>query len=151
MNPHRLLNEVGANYSAYRIRSFVGVLTRHLVEPNTYASWTLLLGLWAPALIYLPSFTHPHTLTLTHSPDILALTLTHPVLILTLASYIFSHSPHTLSFTLSPSRNHAHTHPHTLTLTHSPYFPHTLNLTHTPNSQVWAALPGVDTFLPWFT
>ena len=49
MNPHRLLNEVGANYSAYRIRSFVGVLTRHLMEPNKYASWTLLLGLWAPA------------------------------------------------------------------------------------------------------
>ena len=48
MNPHRLLNEVGANYSAYRIRSFVGVLTRHLVEPNKYASWTLLLGLWTP-------------------------------------------------------------------------------------------------------
>ena len=37
MNPHRLLNEVGANYSAYRIRSFVGVLTRHLMEPNKYA------------------------------------------------------------------------------------------------------------------
>jgi len=32
MNPHRLLNEVGANYSAYRIRSFVGVLTRHLMN-----------------------------------------------------------------------------------------------------------------------
>ena len=52
MNPHRLLNEVGANYSAYRIRSFVGVLTRHLMEPNKYASWTLLLGLWAPANSY---------------------------------------------------------------------------------------------------
>ena len=51
MNPHRLLNEVGANYSAYPIRSFVGVLTRHLMEPNKYASWTLLLGLWAPASI----------------------------------------------------------------------------------------------------
>ena len=48
MNPHRHFNEVGANYSAYRIRSFVGVLTRHLMEPNKYASWTLLLGLWAP-------------------------------------------------------------------------------------------------------
>ena len=48
MNPRRLLtcNEVGANYSTYRIRSFVGVLTRHLMEPNKYASWTLLLGLW---------------------------------------------------------------------------------------------------------
>jgi len=38
MNPHRLLNEVDVNYSAYRIRSFVGVLTRHLREPNKYAS-----------------------------------------------------------------------------------------------------------------
>ena len=52
MNPHRLLNEVGANYSAYRIRSFVGVLTRHLMEPKKYASWTLLLGLWAPEYIH---------------------------------------------------------------------------------------------------
>ena len=52
MNPHRLLNEVGANYSTYRIRSFVGVLTRHLMEPNKYASWTLLLGLWAPCSLY---------------------------------------------------------------------------------------------------
>jgi len=26
----------------------VGVLTRHLMESNKYASWTLLLGLWAP-------------------------------------------------------------------------------------------------------
>jgi len=26
----------------------VGLLTRHLMEPNKYASWTLLLGLWAP-------------------------------------------------------------------------------------------------------
>ena len=51
MNPHRLLNEVGMNYSAYRIRSFVGVLTRHLMELNKYASWTLLLGLWAPAMV----------------------------------------------------------------------------------------------------
>ena len=49
MNPHKLLNEVGANYSTYCIRSFVGVLTRHLMEPNKYASWTLLLRLWAPA------------------------------------------------------------------------------------------------------
>ena len=49
MNPHRLLNEVGANYSAYRTRNFVGVLIRHLIERNKYASWTLLLGLWAPA------------------------------------------------------------------------------------------------------
>ena len=49
MNPHRLLNEVGANYSAYRTRNFVGVLTRHLIEHNKYASWMLLLGLWAPA------------------------------------------------------------------------------------------------------
>ena len=48
MNPHWLLNKVGANYSAYHIRSFVGVLTRHLMEPNKYASWTLLLRLWAP-------------------------------------------------------------------------------------------------------
>ena len=48
MNPHRLLNEVGANYSAYRTRNFVGVLTRHLIEHKKYASWTLLLGLWAP-------------------------------------------------------------------------------------------------------
>ena len=46
MNPHRL-NEVGANYSAYNIRSFVEVLTRHLMEPNKYTSWMLLLGLWA--------------------------------------------------------------------------------------------------------
>jgi len=38
MNPHRLLNEVGANYSAYRTRNFVGVLTRHLIERNKYAS-----------------------------------------------------------------------------------------------------------------
>jgi len=55
MNPHRLLNEVGANYSAYRTRNFVGVLTRHLihVEHNKYASWTLLLGLWAPGGTYL--------------------------------------------------------------------------------------------------
>ena len=45
-------NEVGANYSAYRIRSFVGVLTQHLMEPNKYASWTLLLGLWAPGIVY---------------------------------------------------------------------------------------------------
>jgi len=37
MNPHRLLNEVGANYSAYRTRNFVGVLIRHLIEHNTYA------------------------------------------------------------------------------------------------------------------
>ena len=51
MNPHRLLNEGGANYSAYRIRSFVGVLTRHLMEPNKYASRTLLPGLWAPAFL----------------------------------------------------------------------------------------------------
>ena len=50
MNPHRLLNEVGANYSAYRTRNFVGVLTRHLIEHNKYASWTLLLGLWAPGM-----------------------------------------------------------------------------------------------------
>jgi len=48
MNPRRLLNEVGANYSAYRIRSFLGVLTQHLMEPSKYANWTLLLGLWAP-------------------------------------------------------------------------------------------------------
>ena len=48
MSPHRLLKEVGANYSAYRIRSLVGVLNRHLMEPNKYSSWTLLLGLWAP-------------------------------------------------------------------------------------------------------
>ena len=52
MNPHRLLNEVGANYSAYPIRSFVRVLSRHLMEPNKYASWTLLLGLWAPDYMY---------------------------------------------------------------------------------------------------
>ena len=50
MNPHRVLNKVGANYSTYRIRSFVGVLIRHLKEPNKYASWTL-LGLWAPDII----------------------------------------------------------------------------------------------------
>jgi len=48
MNPDRLLNKVGVNYSAYRTRNFVGVLTRHLIEHNKYASWTLLLGLWAP-------------------------------------------------------------------------------------------------------
>jgi len=27
------------------------VLTRHLMEPNKYVSWTLLLGLWAPGTI----------------------------------------------------------------------------------------------------
>ena len=52
MNPHRLLNEVGANYSTYRIRSFVGVLTRHLMEPNKYASWTLLLGYWLLLVVW---------------------------------------------------------------------------------------------------
>ena len=55
MNPHRLLNEVGTNYSTYRTRNFVGVLTRHLIENNKYASWTLLLGLWAPGFTY-PTF-----------------------------------------------------------------------------------------------
>ena len=130
----------------------MGVLTRHLVEPNTYASWTLLLGLWAPALIYLPSFTHPHTLTLTHSPDILALTLTHPVLILTLASYILSHSPHTLSFTLSPSRNHAHTHPHTLTLLSPHSQPHThaklSGMGSPPRSGYFSSVVHVMVFMP---
>ena len=29
----------------------MGVLTRHLIEHNKYASWTLLLGLWAPAWV----------------------------------------------------------------------------------------------------
>ena len=56
MNPHRLLNEVGANYSAYRIRSFVGVLTQHLMEPNKYASWPVGVGgggLWAPTLVHI--------------------------------------------------------------------------------------------------
>ena len=48
MNPRRILNEVGANYSAYCIRSFLGVLTQHLMEPKKYASLTLILGLWAP-------------------------------------------------------------------------------------------------------
>ena len=48
MNPRRLLNEVGVNYSAYRIRSFLRVLTQHLMEPSKYANWTLLLRLWAP-------------------------------------------------------------------------------------------------------
>ena len=52
MNPHRLLNEVGVNYSPYHIRNFVGVLTRHLMEHNKYASWTLVLGLWAPADVH---------------------------------------------------------------------------------------------------
>ena len=45
--PSRL--EVGVNYSAYCIRSFMVVLTQHLMESNKYASWMLLLGLWAPA------------------------------------------------------------------------------------------------------
>jgi len=52
MNPHRLPNKVGENYSTYCIRSFVGVLTRHLMEPNKCASWMLLLGLWAPGTIH---------------------------------------------------------------------------------------------------
>ena len=60
MNPHRLLNEVGANYSAYRTRNFVGVPTRHLIEHNKYASWTLLLGLWAPDVTECTMF-HVHT------------------------------------------------------------------------------------------
>ena len=55
MNPHRLLNKVGANYSAYCTRNFVGVLTRHLIEHNKYASWTLLLGLWAPDILKIGS------------------------------------------------------------------------------------------------
>jgi len=58
MNPHRLLNKVDANYRAYRIRSFVGVLTRHLMDPNKYTSWTLLLGLWAPDNTHSPSVLH---------------------------------------------------------------------------------------------
>ena len=44
MNPHRLLNKIGSNYSAYCIRSFVGVLTRHLMEPNKYATWSSFWG-----------------------------------------------------------------------------------------------------------
>jgi len=39
----------------------VGVLTRHLMEPNKYASWTLLLGLWAPDTMYL---LHQYVITL---------------------------------------------------------------------------------------
>ena len=53
MNPHRLLNEEGANASAYRVRSFVGVLTRHLMEPNKYTSRMLFLRLWAPGNLML--------------------------------------------------------------------------------------------------
>ena len=67
MSPHRLLNEVGANYSAYRIRSLVGVLNRHLMEPNKYGSWTLLLGLWAPAITN-PTLADIQISTLTLAP-----------------------------------------------------------------------------------
>ena len=43
MNPHRVLNEVGVNFSANRIRHFVGVLTRHLMEPNKHGYGLLVL------------------------------------------------------------------------------------------------------------
>ena len=51
MNLHRLLNEVGANYSAYRVRSFVGVLTQHQMEANKCASRMFLPRLWSPAIM----------------------------------------------------------------------------------------------------
>ena len=75
----------------------MGVITRHLMEPNKYASWTLLLGLWAPAftwmlvinvcMLYLslilpplnnppPPHTHTHT-PLPHSHTLSTLTQPH--------------------------------------------------------------------------
>ena len=115
MNPRRLLtcNEVGANYSTYRIRIFVGVLTRHLMEPNKYASWTLLLGLWAPCSLYgqimyvmLQDFLMiVQCVSIRHYKHILVSTSEHlhvnlecPQSILVTPSFSSSHITHTLCF-----------------------------------------------------